>query len=992
MHQNYTDLTGMSHIVFDGTTQDISNSNFSYVTFHNSGTKTLSGTLDILNNLYISNSVTLDANNQYIYIEGNWQENGTGTFQQTGGRVTFDGTSANQTVTCSVSSYFYGFTIDKTGANKTVTANTDIDVNGTFDFAEDDASFDLNGRNLYVERDFYFRENCTFTHNNGKVFFDGISNAQLIRNYDVNEIVFDNAEFVGTAVKRLYDGSFRFEGDVFINNSTLEGQYWDHYVEGDWINTGVFRHDRTIHFDGGNQAISQSNFRSVRFGGGANTKTLGGDIFLNGNLYIDDATLDVSAANHTITLDDYFYNDSTGSFIAHEGTVVVTGEYNRVFTGETNTLYGAGQVVTQGGIKSFYNLEINATESNFWMFIHGNLTVLNDFTIVKGRFYQSYDPNNYGINDIEVGGCFINNGSMHNNNYGETFTLNPTAGSHTFKPGSSNFYGPFIFDGAAGTDYTFESNFSTYSNRTITINDGTLNLNTYDITTNNSGGDIDLNGGTFNANEGSILAMGSGATFTNAGGIFKIVGVDGNPASFIAASGNFNYQQTSGTSHFKYYRIENTNGNGMELSGGSLDATNSFQNGSFSEGTGTAYITLSGIDLGGDRTIGSVTLNSGPTYNVQRTSGNGVLTFENATGTLSGESYDNDDADPGTKIIWTYPGAARWTGFAGTTDWHTANNWSPIAVPTSASIVILDHSTVAGAYSVVISNSDADAKNVTINADATNISLSLNTKELTIAENITISANGTLTQTNATDTLKIGGSWANEGTFNENTAVVLFNPSSGTHTINTQGAGDSFYDFVIKGTGGTNVISSTLDINGDVKIEGGIINAGSQQITAAKDWSRTGGATFDAGTSTVTLDGTNQTINGGEFYNFITDNSGTKTLTANIDINNDITINAGTILDGGVNTIYVGDDWTNHVGNAGFTQSGMGTVIFDGTTSGQDIGAAATSPTTFNNVTICGTQTKYTRTDITINGNLIISSAGLYIVDGTTIDGAGVRC
>ncbi len=150
MNQIYTELSGANHIVFDGTDQDISNSNFSNVTFHNSGTKTISGTLDVLNNLYISNGVIVEANNQSVYIEGNWVETGTGTFQQTGGRVTFDGTSSNQTINTTANSYFYSLTIDKRGLNKTVTANTNINITGTFDFVEDNASFNLNGNDLYL--------------------------------------------------------------------------------------------------------------------------------------------------------------------------------------------------------------------------------------------------------------------------------------------------------------------------------------------------------------------------------------------------------------------------------------------------------------------------------------------------------------------------------------------------------------------------------------------------------------------------------------------------------------------------------------------------------------------------------------------------------------------------------------------------------------------------------------------------------------------------
>ncbi|KAF5434797.1 G8 domain-containing protein, partial [Candidatus Methanophagaceae archaeon] len=157
-----TNLTGTNVVIFDGTNQDISQSNFSHVYFSNSGTKNISGTLDILNNLVIQTNVIVDAGERNIYIEGNWTENGSGQFHQIGGRVTFDGTTANQTIQTNANSYFYNFTIDKSGANKLLTLNSDIDINGTFDFAEDNASLNMNGNDFHVARDFYFREGCTF--------------------------------------------------------------------------------------------------------------------------------------------------------------------------------------------------------------------------------------------------------------------------------------------------------------------------------------------------------------------------------------------------------------------------------------------------------------------------------------------------------------------------------------------------------------------------------------------------------------------------------------------------------------------------------------------------------------------------------------------------------------------------------------------------------------------------------------------------------------
>ena len=996
LNQNYTNLTGSNLIIFDGaTTQTISNSNFNNVQFSNSGSvKTQTGTWDIAGNLTIDDGVAINSD-QSTTIEGNWTEAGTGTFQQTGGTVTFDGDAA-QTVTSSANSYFYNFYIDKQGTSKLVTANSALDVNGTFNFAEGYANFDLNGQNLHIERDFNFREGCTFTHNNGKVFFDGENYAQLIRNYNTDTIVFNDVEFVGTAVKRLYNNAFRFEGDVFINNSTLDGQHYEHFVEGDWTNTGVFRHSSNLHFDGGNQTISQSSFNTVIFGGGANTKTLAGDIVCNGNLIIDDATLDVSGSNYNISVENEWRNDSTGSFIARQGKVTLVGDWNYFYTGESNNDRPgySNHLTTQGGTKSFYDLEINMREDT-WLIMRGDLHVANDLTITKGQFRKSYDPNNYGINDITVGGSFSCHGDFIDDNYGAEMTLNPSSGTHTFDPGDNNTYCPITFDGAASSSYTFESNLTLHTDRALIINNGTIDLNSNGIQTNGTSGDISLNNGTLELDSAAYIDMGNASTFTNAGGVFKLTGHADDPAKIFATTGNYTFVQTSGTMHASNYRVEGTSGNGIDIQGGSIDATNTFQNGTFSNGAGTAYLTTSGIDIGsGGRTLQGVIFNSGPTYNVQRTSGTGVLTFENATGSLAGEANEND---VGNLIDWTYPGADFWTGDGDGTHWNDADNWASNSVPDINTIVILDHANVAATINVEISTiANGAAKSLLINAAGGNpITLTLNGQELQIAEDITIGLGTTLTQTNPADIITLGGSWSNEGTFNENSSTVVFNPTSGTHSISTQGAADSFNNLHINGTGGTVNVSSTLDVTGNVELLGATLNGGSYTLTLAGNWVKNGGV-FVPGTGTVNFNNAGaQTIGGGDFYNFITSGSGTKTLSANVDIANDITIESGSVLDGAINFIYIGDDWTNNAGSSGFTQSGAGTVIFNSKANTQDIGSTAavdaSYATTFNNLTISGTTTKNFQQNTTVNGDLIISGGSPHVLDDVTVTGSGTN-
>ncbi len=995
LEANNTNFTGTNNVYFDGGNQTISQSSLNNVYFQNSGTKSIVGTMTIAKNLEIAGDATVDAGNSRVEIGGNWTEKNNGRFKQTSEYVVFNGTDDNQLLKTNSNSYFYNLRIEKpTVGKQKLTLESNIDINGSLVFMEDQAEFDMNGKDMHIGNNLYFRKGCTFTHNGGKAYFDGSNTAQYIRNYSETTMVFDEVEFSGSATKTLYDNPFSFEGDLIINNSILDGGTQRIYVKGNWINTGVFKHRSTLYFDGArNQTISQSNFHTVRFEGGNFTKTLTGDIILTGDLHIgNETTLDVGSANNNITLDDNWYNNNSGSFVAREGTVTFTGENNYIYTGEGNSPATAGgnNLTTQPGTKSFYNLIINCTSETDWVMLRGNLNVENNFEIENGDFRQSYEAGSNGVNSINIGANFISKGKFRYNNYSNgIIELNANAGNYIFDPGSSNQYGKINFLGN-GT-YTFESSLKMYDDMALTVDGVELKLNSHSIETLGDEGDINLSGGaTIDVDAGASLIMGNNSTFKNDGGNLKLVGQEDAPASMTALSGNFNFEQITGTIAARNYIIERTGGKGIEIKGGTIDGTNNFSQGSFSSGTGDAYITTTGVNLNGLPTITGVTFNDGPSANVSRMSGNGNMVFENAMGTFAGEDFDED---PTNLVDWTYPDAVVWDGDTDgdggdNINWNDPLNWSGDAVPNETSIVILDHSAVVGSYTVEISGAaSASAQSITMNSGGNTISLVLNGQKLNVKEDITIGANSVLTQTNENDIITLGGNWSNVGTFNEGTSTVVFAPISGTHPISTAGSSDSFHNVTFNGTGGANSISSDLDISGNLNLMNGTLEGGVSTITIQGDWT-VGGGLFEVGTSVVNFNNNgNQNINGGNFYKLIVSNSGTKTVTGNIDIENNLEINSGTVLDGTTNSIYIGGDWINLSGATGFTQTGTGTVIFNNADERQDIGEGSASlPTTFNHVRFSGDQ-KVIEKNIIVNGNMVISSGVIFIRNGINVTG-----
>ncbi len=965
-------------ISFDGTDQVISGSNFFNVTFSNSGTKTINGDIVVGGNLTVDDNVTVNATTRDIDIQGNWIDTGTGVFTQTTGVTTFNSVTSNQTISSSSGSSFGFLTINKTNASfETVTALTDFTVTNSFELDQGDAAFDLNGQTVFIGRDWINRTNTTFTHGNGTLHFNGIIQ-QDIFNFNASTVYF-NLIFSGVGQKDLSQNGLDIDGSVTITSTTFNAANFACTVGGNWTNNGSFQHTNRLTFDGADQTISASDFHDT-FYDGTGTKTLTGNINLSGGLQIETGvTLDVGVTNSSIILEEFWTN--SGTFVERTSTVTLTGSGSTIATGATGPTVG----------KRFYNIIVNSAGTKT---ISGDMDVENDLTISSGTFRTN-------AFDVYVAGSLVNGGTFQHNINASVITFDGTSGSHTFDPGTSTDFRNIVFD-ASGASYTLAGDLTTNTGggRSVTMTNGTFSTAGFNITNLASNGVIQVNGGSFEIDAGAIVTLGRTGSINNDGGILRIVGNTSTPATITSNQTNptrfITITQTAGTIHARHYVIEKTRNNGVDIQGGTIDATNNFSDGTFTNGAGTAYLTLTGLNLGAGITLNNVILNSGPTFNCSRTSGVGTVNFVDASGTLAGESFDNDDADPGTLITWAFPGGFFWDAGAGTTSWHDANNWSGNTIPDGTANVVLDHTNggVAGVYTVEVSANDALAQRVTIDAEGGNaISLVLNGRELTVNENIQIGAGTILTQTNATDYISLGGNWTNEGTFNEGTSTVRFVGTSGSHQITTGGSSDPFYDLQFNAAGAIYTFQSDTDIDNDISIDAGTLNASTQTVTIGGNWAINGG-TFNAGTSTIRFDkgGTStQTINGGTFYNFETDNSAgsgtaTKQLTGGITVERDLRIRTNSVLDGGTNFHFVRRNWRNDVGNSGFTQSGAGGIIFDGVN--QNVGNNGLE-TTFNTVFFQSTGTITVSVSINVGANINITSGTVSLTDGITVTGTG---
>ncbi|TNE72945.1 T9SS type A sorting domain-containing protein [bacterium] len=964
---------GTSTVIFDGGSQlisDVGNPGtlfFYNVTFAGTGTKTLDDNYNIEGTVTINPSITVDAssNDVDIYLAGDWTNNGT--FTQLTGEFYFDGTGGNQNISNAVNSFGNVF-VQKPSGVQQITLLNDLVISGSLQVNASN-TFTTGTNDVYIGNDLTIQAGAVWDQDIASVlFFNGTTLQEL--NLLEPTSVFTNITFQNSGEKRNDNNALNVDGDLIIESgSTFNAGAFVITVAGDWTNNGSFTQTGSVQFDGIAQTINASTFNRVLFSN-SGTKTLGGGITVTDDIIIDaTVTLDVSASNYAITVGDDFTNN--GTFNARNGLVT--------FNGLTGFL-------TTGG-SSFYTVNFNKNAGQI-MNLADNLDVNNNLSVSSGEVEMDG-------NDITLfGSLTIASGAVLDpNSTASDITFDGTSGSHTIQT-SGNLLRTITVN-ASGASYSLADDLTLYANHSFTLTNGSFSLNTNTFSLQGTG-DVIVNGGTFDIDENAILQIPNGRSITNNGGVFRVVGTAGNPARIQrnGATGGYTITQTSGTFHALYYEIFNTQTTGLTISGGSIDATNNFSNGTFSSGSGTQYLNVSGITITGI-IADNVIFGSGPTYNVTRTSGTGVITFEDATGTLAGEAYENDG---GSLIDWTFPAGIYWDGGGDALTWSDDLNWSGNTAPTSGSNVYLNHDFVGTTYSVSIDDSDAEANRVILDAQGGNpITLTITSGfDLTVTTSFQIGASTTVVLNDASSVLSIAESFQNAGTFTHTNGLLRFNGSSGSHLLNF--GGSSVYNFEMDANGTTYTLASALDVNNDITLTDGTLNVSTSNfaLTVGGDWTNVGLSTFQAQSGTVTFDlgGTGtQTISGGPFYNLtLTNGTGsgtaTKQLTGNVDINNTVIINANTIFDAQTNNLYVGGNWTNNSSTGALTQSGTGSVTFDG--SGNQTIDNGSFATTFNNLIITNTGTVTLAANSSVNGNAQVSfSTGTFNLSTFTLNGVG---
>jgi hypothetical protein len=111
------------------------------------------------------------------------------------------------------------------------------------------------------------------------------------------------------------------------------------------------------------------------------------------------------------------------------------------------------------------------------------------------------------------------------------------------------------------------------------------------------------------------------------------------------------------------------------------------------------------------------------------------------------------------------------------------------------------------------------------------------------------------------------------------------------------------FHLLVNSANATAQLASALDVNGDLTISAGALNANSLNLNLAGNWTNNG--TFTPGTGTVTMDGASaQTMSGSTFYNLTINNASGVTLLTNETVSNTLTLTSGNVSTG-TNTMII---------------------------------------------------------------------------------------
>jgi len=962
-----------STINYYGTTQTVavlnSSQNYGNLTISGSGTKTLAGSVTVSATLTISagtladGGFTLSANGN---IANTASHTGAGKISLTGGSTTH---------TLSGGGSFTNLQInDANGA----TLSSNLTINGTLTFTTG-----------YITAGSYtvsISSTGTVSRTSGHVVGNlqkyvgtGATSATFeigdASNYTPISISFASVTTAGNLTANTTAGDHPNIGTSTINPSKSVNRYWTltnsgvvfttcsatfNFVSGD-VDAGA---DPTI-FLVGQYSSGAWSYPTVGTTTSTSTQATGMTAF--GDFALGQ---DVTAGKYRSAQSGNWGSTSTwqrwtgSSWVAATATPDSSAGVITIRNGHTVTV-AAGVTVDQVVVEAGGQLTLNSGVT---------LTIANGLGTdldVSGIFQSA------GTVTINSGAtvAFENGGKyQHNQNGGTiptaTWDVNSTMEvigwtSQTTAPGGiTQSFGNFTWNSTsqtaalsfAGTLNTVNGNFTVSSTGSGSIAVGGTAAGDLTI-----GGNFSQTNGTFIGSLGAARAITISGYFSLTGGTFNFSSstTAGNAVT-VNVAGNFTHTAGTLTESGSTTASGITfNGTGTQTytSGGTVSSTVNF---TVSSGADLEM----GTSLLGNGSNGAFTLSSGAKLGIGDTAG---ITSSGATGNIrvSGTRTFNTSAN------YTYNGSANQATGNGLT--ATVNN---LSISNPANTVTLTNSVaVNGTLALSVGTFAVGSNALTLNSTVTSGGTLTSGTTGTVSYNqgsggqTVLAANyGNLTFSNFNKALP-SGTVAIAGTFTAGSATghtitgntINFNGSS--QSIPAFNGSTGYNNLTISGTG-TNTLSASVNIGGNLMLSAGTLDLGSytaNRTSAGGTLTVSNGTTLLIGgtgtlpsnysthsigaTSTINYYGTTQTVaalNSSQNYGYLTiSGSGTKTLAGNVNVAGDLTISAGTFDLGSYTVDRAAAGGTLTLSNGATLMIG-GTGTFPANYSTHSIGATST--------------------------------------------------
>ncbi len=890
-----------------------------------------------------------------------------------------------------------------------ISSNLDVtDVDFTFTYADSDASSPITESSLTDVG--YWNGTSWSTWNT--------TDSEVTLDYGTNQFNFNgNTTLIGDWT--LGESSGCFGGITYSGTVSITNGSWNSTTT--W-NTGI------VPLAGEDVTIAHSVYVNYDVSTTANLNSL--VILEEGSIDISSRSLSVvndvnvsgsfrdSNDSGTFTIGGNLNVSDNGNFNVERSVLSVNGNVNVLDGGilrdtheNGNAVFNSDFIVNSGGTVDLDESIINTvgdvsvagsmydsdSEASGVFNIDGNLTVESggsyhlqngvvNITGITEIYGILYDTDADGLNTFGGKLTVYSGGDFNSDEIGHVFP-SEIENNGTFTISSAyNFSSNITFSGSSPIQFTNTADFLIDNNITI-VNQNTGGL---ELT-----GNVVINeGSTLQLDANSSLKIGDTYSITN-NGILKAIGTSGNNAN-IESLGSGGYTIVQNSSNAEIYASYATfdGSGGIFITDGTVDATENFSNCTFSNGTSNEYLNIGGYDpIGGLTSIQNVTFESGPSYNVSRTSGTDVVTFVQATGDLSGENYDNDNGNPGTLIEWTDPTSIYYS--TGDVSAYSTSSWSHNqdgtgGNPTLAqltdgtlTLIVQDENTVT-----LDNNGDINVRKLIVgegNSGSFIIGGDATQQILTIQELLQVEEGGTIQSGSAgapAHILRLYGNVVNNGNFDLR--------QSFTSVVNTEVYGNMVFSGTVSPTfsqltlkSGCNATADVaLDVDWDLILEtGAVLNDGGNTHTIEFNWTNNGGTynatgeiIFDGGTSSITASGTTTTFNDVTFSG-----SGIVTIKEDVIIDGNTTITDNTKVSVDNVTVTVNGDYTVDEGSEYVQTSNY--IRFEGTDAQL---VTLNGGETFNRVYFSngGSNVKTVVGDLNVGEWLMIDS-------GATVEGSG---